>query len=164
MRTKIVAGAEIDTLTREEFHDEMRAFGQEFVAGYLRPPEWREIPGGVDLDSSGNAAAFELYTVETGYEFVLTRLEIQPDGYTQESPYNPSTQGGLDIYRDGRWRDGVPFGGTTGFTLPVVYSQTVGRAIRALDGAQLTLKVTGGPASTGLNVLTCGFLTPLPPT
>lgn len=164
MRTQIKAGEYIDTLTREELHGELEAFGSEFVAGYLRPPEWREIPAGVDLDGSGNAAAFELYTVEVGYEFVLTRLEIFPDGYSQEAPFNPGTQGGLDIYRDGRWRDGVPFGGTTGFTLPIVYTQSVGRAIHAQGGQELTLKVTGGPASTGLNCLTCGFLKPLPPT
>ena len=93
--------------------------------------------------------------------FVVTRIEFQPDGYTMAAPY--STAGSIDIYVDGQWRDGVQFGGTSGYVLPVVYVESETRAIVLQDGAQLEIVVAGGPASVGLNVAACGFLAPLPP-
>ncbi len=150
--------AELDLLTQ----DELRGVLEEIVSGYLRPPQRIRNPAGVDLDGSGNGTVLA-YQVEAGMRFTLTRLEVTADGYTAYAPYNPTPAGGIDIYVDGQWRDGVPFGGTTGYVLPVVYTQSESRAISLADGALLTVVVHAGPASTGLLVNACGILEPLAP-
>lgn len=148
----------LDLLTQEE----LRTVLKEVAAGYLRPPEPIRNPAGVNLDASGNGTV-QAYVVEPGMRFTLTRLEVSADGYSARAPFNPTPQGGLDIYVDGQWRDGVPFGASTGYILPLVYTESKGRAIVAMDGSIFTIVVGGGPASTGLLVNVCGILEPLQP-
>lgn len=160
MKTEIRAGAQLDLLTQEE----MRSLLEEVASGYLRPPQRIRVPGGLVLDGSGNAAVTPVYVVEAGMKFVLTRIEFIPDGYTMRAPATVSS-GGIDIYVDGQWRDGVPFGSGSGQvgSLPCVYTQSESRAVEAEDGAQFEVAVAGGPASKGLGIAVVGFLSPLPP-
>jgi hypothetical protein len=154
----IKPNAELDLLTQ----DELRTVVTETISGYLRPPSRMRVPAGVSLDGSGDGTV-DAYRVEAGMRFVLTRLEVTADGYTAAVPFNPVTQGGIDIYVDGQWRDGFPIGGGTGYVLPAVYVEGHRTAIEAADGSLFTLVVGGGPASTGLTVNVCGFLSPIEP-
>ena len=160
MKQQLKPNAELDLLTEAE----LRSVVEEVASGYLRPPQRIRVPGGLALDGSGNAAVTPVYVVEAGMKFVLTRIEFIPDGYTMRAPATV-TSGGIDLYVDGQWRDGVPFGSGSGQvgSLPCVYTQSESRAVEAEDGAQLEVAVAGGPASRGLAIAVVGFLFPLPP-
>lgn len=151
--------AQLDLLTKEE----LQQVASEMLSGYLRPEQRIRNPAGVDLDGTGAGTVAEAYRVEAGMRFVLTRMEVSADGYTARSPYSPMAQGGIDIYVNGQWRDGTPFGASTGFIIPLVYTQSESRAIVAEDGDVFTVLVAGGPASTGLLVALCGILEPMIP-
>lgn len=160
MKQQLRPNAELDLLTEAE----LRSVVEEVASGYLRPPQRIRVPGGLSLDGTGAAAITPVYVVEAGMKFVLTRMEFKPDGYTMRSPFTVSS-GGIDVYVDGQWRDGVPFGSGSGQvgSLPCLYTQAESRAVEAEDGAQLEVAVAGGPASTGITVAVVGFLFPLPP-
>ncbi len=152
--------AELDLLTKEELRTEL----QEVLSGYLRPPQLIRNPSGIDLDSNGDGTV-DAYQVEAGMRLTITRIEFTADGYRFAEPYVAAT-GGIDIYVDGQWRDGVPFGTAAAvatIALPWVYTESQSRAIVCADGAHVTIVVDGGPASTGLTVNLCGILEPLQP-
>lgn len=155
----IKPNAELDILTAEE----LRTVTKEVLSGYLRPPERIRAPQGFSLNGSGNAPITGVYRVEAGMRAIVTRIEFDLDGYSMRAPYNPSVQGGVDIYVDNQWRDGFPFGSTTGYILPAVYTESRERAIVLEDGALLQIAVAGGPASTGFTVSVCGVLLPMQP-
>lgn len=159
MKQTLRPNAELDLLTKEELRDVLT----EIVSGHNRPPERIRHPGGVTLDGSGNAPLTGIYRVEAGMRAIVTRIEFFLDGYSMRSPFNPTPAGGIDIYVDAQWRDGFPFGGSTGFILPAVYTEARERAIVAEDGAHMQIQVGGGPASTGLTVALCGILVPIEP-
>ena len=158
MLQQLRPNAELDLLTQ----DELRSVVTEIVSGYLRPPQEFRHPGGLELDNTG-AGTGNLTRAEAGMVYIVTRLEIIPDGYTMRAPWNPTVQGGIDLYVDGQWRDGTPFGGSSGYILPIVYTQSESRAVRFHDGAVLSIQVKGGPTSVGINVAVCGFRSPMPP-
>ncbi len=152
--------AELDLLTKEELQQVV----SELLSGYLRPPERLRAPSGVQLSAGGATVAAPgavVYTVEPGMRLILTRVEFFLDGYTALAPY--TSAGGIDLYVDGQWRDGFPFGGTSGFILPATYTESKDRAIVLQDGSQLSVHVGGGPANGGLTVNVCGILLPLQP-
>lgn len=153
---EIKPGAELDVLTRDELHVEL----QETISGYLRPPVWIRNPAGVILDGSGDGTVAPAYVVDAGMEFTFTRAEFFVDGYTAANPFTASS-GGIDIYVDGTWRDGYPF--SAGLLLPGTYTETQSKAIHCFGGAEITVVVTGGPASKGFSVAVCGYLAPLEP-
>lgn len=159
MKQQLRPNAELDLLTKEE----LRTVTSEVLSGYLRPPERIRHPGGLDLDGSGNSTLTGIYRVEAGMQAIITRIEFALDGYSMRAPYNPTQQGGVDIYENGQWRDGFPFGGSTGFILPAVYTESRERAIAISDGSLLQIQVGGGPVSTGLTVAVCGVLLPIEP-
>ncbi len=158
MKAQLRAGAELDLLTQDELREVLSDFAESFQN---RPLRRLRVPAGVALDGSGNGDV-RPYRVETGYRLVLTRIEISLDGYTAAAPYNPSAQGGVDVYVDDHWRDGIPIGGNTGYILPTVYTQGDDTAIVADQDALLKIRITGGPVSTGAIVNVCGFLVPIP--
>jgi hypothetical protein len=157
-KTVIKAGAELDLLNA----DELRTVLSEVMAGQTRPRRHLTVPSGVALDANG-LGTVKAYRVETGYRFALTRLEVTLDGTDMASPYNPGAAGAVDVYVDGRWRDGVPIGGSTGYILPVVLTTAPGQAIVCDDDALIEVRITGGPASTGALVTTSGLLDPIDP-
>lgn len=159
MKQTLKPNAELDILTRAELHAEIVGL----ASGYLRPPEAARHPGGIELDGSGNSILTGIYRVEAGMRFFLTRVEFALDGYSARAPYNPSVQGGIDLYVDGQWRDGYPFGGSSGGVLPVTYTKARVQSVMALDGALIQAQVLGGPASTGLTIAVCGILEPIEP-
>lgn len=157
MKQPLKPGMELDLLTKDELEEVMVGL----VSGYLRPPRAIREPSGVKLDSSGTGS-FTAYTVEAGMELVLTRIEFSLDGYNARSPYQPAS-GGIDLYANEQWRDGIPF--ASGFTLPGVYTESDSRAIRLYGGQHLTVKVNAlaAVANVGFRVAVCGFLAPLEP-
>lgn len=157
-KTILKPNAELDLLSE----DELRAVLGEFVSGYLRPPDFTRDPNGVDLDGSGDGSV-TFAAIEAGHIFIVTRMEFSVDGYDSRAPFNPSSEGGIDLYVNGQWRDGYQFGGTSGGLLPATYVESESRAIRMFGGDIMTVTVGGGPASTGFSVALCGLLTPEPP-
>lgn len=162
MKQTLRPNAELDLLTQEE----LRSVVTEVISGYLRPPRSLRVPDGVDLDANGDGTV-TCYTCEAGMRFTVTRMEFSADGYNgRETPWNPATLGGVDLYVDGQWRDGIQWGNTSVATvghLPAVYTESKDRAIVMEDGAVLTAIVENGPASVGFLVATCGWLEPLQP-
>lgn len=159
MKQTLRPNAELDLLTKEE----LRAVVSEELSGYLRPPERIRAPHGFALSASGAGGPTGVYRVDAGMRAIITRIEFDLDGYSMRSPYNPSAQGGVDIYADGQWRDGFPFGASTGYILPAIYTESRERAIVIEDGALLQVQIAGGPASTGFTVNVCGILLPMQP-
>lgn len=154
-RVKIAAGEEFDVLNA----DEMRTIATELLSGYLRPPQWFEAPAAVTL-SSGGAGMSHAVRVPAGMELLLTRIEMVQANYAAGTPYSNST-GGIDLYVNDIWRDGVPF--SSGFTLPGTYTEAESRCVRPRDGSEVKVGITGGPASVAISLLVCGLLTPLTP-
>lgn len=146
---------ELDLLTKEELEETITGL----LSGYLRPPQRVREPSGVKLDGSGTGS-FTAYTVEAGYQFVLTRIEFSLDGYSARTPYAPAS-GGIDLYVGDQWRDGFPF--SSGLVLPATYTESESRAIVIYGGQHLTVKVNAlaAVANVGFRVAVCGLLAPL---
>ena len=159
MLQQLKPNAELDLLTRDELRDVLT----EIVSGHNRPPQRIRHPGGITLDGSGNGALTGIYRVEAGMRAIVTRVEFFLDGYSARAPFNPTVAGGIDLYVDGQWREGWPVGGSTGFILPAVYTESKDRAIVIEDGALLQIQAGALATSTGLTVNVCGLLFPIEP-
>lgn len=160
MQTKIAAGETLETLTQEE----LRTVLEELASGYLRDPFRDRIDAG-GTTTAGGALQTGIYKPKQGYRFRLQRLAVIVDGYTYASPYNPGTQGCLQILRGTRNAnlvvDGYAFGGSTGGTLPATYVESSSKAIDVVSGEELYLQVVGGPASKSVSIIGHGQLEPL---
>lgn len=161
-KVRIAAGEELDILNKEE----LESFFDEKVSGYLRPPNRTRIPGSVRTDNTGKGTIVA-YTVEQGFEFVVTRIEFSVNGSTGSSaasPFNPGSAGGIDILVNGQWRDGYAFGGNpSAGSLPATWVESVDRTIVCYGGDVLSYLITGGPASLAFLANTVGFLKALAP-
>lgn len=152
-----IAGKEIDVLTREELRSELRSIVEFYVSGYLRPPDQARPEGGAILSAGGVSVTphAEIYVVDPGMIFRLTRLYVTVGSSTFAAPYAGS--GGISIYRGmgnvSEEIDGLPF-----TSLPQVgtWAKSNGPYIR--DGESLRVGITGGPANGQLYVRAAGFL------
>ncbi len=143
-KVPLKAGAEVDFLTQEELRSVL-----EETAGRLYPPSpYRvRINSGGLLDGSGNGT-FDILRSELGYVDTLTRLVVNANGFDWQTPY--TTASSIEILRDGTVVDGYRIGGSSGGQIPTILTNNRAQAVYYQDGEVLQLKVTGGPASTGI--------------
>lgn len=150
----IKPGEEFDILTA----DELREIALETLSGLRRPAQIVRPIESVALDGSGNANGLTngcpIYKVPMGYEFLLHRLEVFPEGYTFGVPYTSST-GYLNIIAGQRHRDGLPF---TAPGIPRIWSAGDEDAIDARNGEVIRVDFFGGPVSTNILVRAQGTL------
>jgi hypothetical protein len=153
-----IAGKTIDTLTAEELRAELRSAMEFFASGYLRPPAYARPEGGVQLSAAGAGIIAELYTVDVGMIFRLTRLFVTCNAATFGAPL--ANAGGIDVYRSSgginESIDGTPFA-----SLPQVATWSKSYAPTFRDGEIVRVGIVGGPANGQLYVRAAGFLEPL---
>jgi hypothetical protein len=150
---------EIDVVTAEELHNELRSAFEFFAAGYLRPPQVARPEGGVIL-SAGGAGIAELYVVDPGMVFRMTRLFVTCNAATFGVPLSGLTAG-IDVYRgSGAVNDPIDGVGPIS-TIPQVatWNRVNGPIFR--DGEIVRVGVVGGPAAGQLFCRAAGILEPL---
>ena len=165
METEIRAGAVLDVLTA----DELKTVLEELASGYLRNPYRVRIEAGATTNGSGDVLIDNVAQARPGFQLLVNRLEVTPDGYTFASPFAPVSQGAVTVLRApaegsslGDVKDGYPFGASTGGSLPCVYSAGDDRAVDLVDQEVCQVQVTGGPTSTPVVVRGHGTMIPLP--
>lgn len=154
MKTTLKAGAELDVLTMNE----LRTVVEELVSGYLRPPAEARPDSGLQLAGGVTAGIFDLYVVDAGMQFRLTRLFVTVNNATFGVPVAAS--GGIDVYRgSGSINDALD--GTPFTSLPQIatWSRSNGPLFR--DGEIVRVGITGAPAGAQVFARAKGYLEPL---
>lgn len=165
MRFEIKAGEQLDVLTQ----DELRTVLGEVLSGYLRSPYRVRFVEAGTTDADGDVLIANVAQARAGFELRVLRLTILVDGYSFSDPYSPAEEGAVTLIRGGAGiqagdeQDGFGFGGSSGESLPVVYTESEARAFDLRDQETLQVQVAGGPASTGVTIFGHGLMIPLPP-
>lgn len=166
MKAQLRAGSEIDFLTAAELRETLK----ETLSGFLRPPQTERPEGAILLNASGHSviggeagpSTVSVYSLPAGYRLRLHRAVFVPDGYTFGSPFTAAA-GFLELRRNGLMQAGLGFAGTSVLApgLPAVLLAGSADGIEYLDGEDVQLYVSGGPASTSLSVRLQGTLQPI---
>lgn len=118
---------------------------------------WRQVKS-AQTDASGDLT-LELFQTNPNQKLALHRLYVAATGYTFASPFN-GAGAMLEIQVNGKSWDGVSLVASAagGASLPAVFTASRLQTVEAQDGETLTLKVTGGPASTMIEARLLGVL------
>ena len=164
MKVKLSPNAELDLLTQEELDQSLTAAIERFLSGHNRRPGTIREPVAVELDASGNTAigpkspiGVPLYKVPAGYRFALHRLSIKADGFTFAAPFT-NAAGFLELQRSGLMVDGLPL---TSPGLPLVFTTGTADSIVYDNNQTVDLLISGGPASTAVQLVLQGTLSPI---
>jgi hypothetical protein len=153
----VIAGKEIDILTKEELAEALRSSLEFFASGYLRAPSYATPEAGVTLSAAGAGIA-DLYPVPVGMLFRLTRLYVTCNTATFGAPL--ALSGGISVYRASgpinAELDGTPFA-----SIPQIASWSQSYAPTFRDGDLVRVGIAGGPANGQLFMRAGGFLEPL---
>jgi hypothetical protein len=159
------AGAELDILTADELRGEVEGI----LSGYLRQPYRVRIEQGGTTNGSGALTIDNCLQARPGFQLLVNAVVIGVAGYTYAAPYNPATQGAIELIRapgpgssQVEHLRGYPFGGSSGGSIPAVYTSGDDRAIDLLEQEVLQVQVIGGPASTVVFIKGHGTMIPLP--
>ncbi len=143
-------------LTREELAEELaRAFTPD-----------AELPVSVRPEESGEttttgAVSIDVYTVPAGYDFNLTRLLVEAEGFTPAAPFT-GAGAYIAIRRSSVLIDFAaliavePSGG--GKSLPALFTYSVTSGFRLSNKETLQVALVAGPATTVITARAEGFL------
>lgn len=154
MKFKLVAGSEIDALTEDELRQVLHEFTERFETEHAD----RARPSLQVATDANGVAQIDVYTVPLGMDFRLNFVHVSLDGYSYASMYK-SAAGRLSILRNGQELDG--FNLAAG--IPNTWAEGASSAPHFRNGETVTIRITGGPASTNLGVLIEGDLFPRRP-
>ncbi len=164
MLQELRAGAQLDILTADELRTEFEGV----LSGYLRQPYRVRIEAGGTTDDDGNVIVDECLQARPGFQCLVNAVVVLPAGYTFEIPYT-ATVGAVQLLRApapgstlGDVLRGYAFGGTSGGSLPAVYTSGDDRAVDLLDQEVLQVQILEGPPDTTIMVRGHGTMIPLP--
>ena len=158
MKTRIAAGATIETVTPDEFKTILRQVLGEASSEIRKGPQTERPIDGITLDANGNGT-LDVYLVPAGMEFALHRLYIGDDTHTPAAPYT-SAAGYAYILRNTEPLDFVNFNSAAG-GLPCLALWSDTGALRYRNNEKLSVQFVGGPASASVVVRAQGTLQPL---
>ena len=157
MKTRIVPGAEIETVTPLE--------ASQLIAELLGAGGRPQVPLRAEqagkTDAGGNATVYA-YTVPPGMGFRLTRVLVQADGFTPGAPFT-GAGAYLEIIRNDVMVDFLPLTVGSGGSLPSAWSESESDAPYYANGDAAGIRVNLGPATTGLLVRIQGELLAVAP-
>lgn len=159
MKVALKPNAELDVLTRDELREELEAIVARLHdrPAVVRPDEEGATDAGGELE-------LEFYRVPMGMAFRLTRVYVVADGFTPAVPFN-GAGGFLELLRGGVPIVGVSLvaaaaeGGRLPMTL--VDADSPESAAWFANGEVVAIRITNGPASTGVGVRAQGTLEPI---
>ena len=157
MKVALKPGAEIETLTREELRAELESLR---LALARNPATVRAEEDGAT--AATGALTLPFYQVPMGMGFKLTRCAVFADGFTPAVPFN-----GAGAFLE-LLRNDVPVafqslvaGAGGGLPFVLIDADSESSAAWAGNGEQFAIRLTAGPASTGIIVRTQGVLEPI---
>lgn len=149
---RIEPGAVLEFTTPEE----AKAIVYEALGSFLELPLVVR-PSAQGTTTSGGALTLEVYDVPVGFEFVLTRLVIEADGFTPGAPYTAAGAYVL-VRRQGGARVNFASLVSGSGQLPTLFTDSVTSGAHFRNGEKVEVVVSGGPASTGIQVTAEGIL------
>ena len=153
-KQQIVPGGTIDALTADELKQLIEALTRRDVVERVR------AQSNGKTDGTGFVVV-EVYTVDVGMEFRLSRVVVEADGFSFAGLFTNAAgsvtiQRGADAAGKGQIEDG--FNLAAG--LPNVWTGSSGASPRYLNGEKVAIVLVGGPANTNVNVRIQGDLMP----
>jgi hypothetical protein len=147
-KQKMIPGGEINALTPEEAKALLENIFNREVRERVR------AQATLKTDATG-AATINVYTVDPGMEFRLSRVVIEADGFSFAVPFT-NAAGSATIQREGQIQGG--FNLAAG--LPNTYTAGSADSPRYRNGEKVSVVLVGGPAATNVNVRIEGDLYP----
>lgn len=167
MKTKLLAGHEIDMLTKDELREVLGLVLSEQIEQF-RKSSTEHVRAELQTVTDGTgAASINVYQVPIGMKFRLARLVVASPGFSFAAKFT-NAAGAIEVRRNAEQLiDGVnlnPSAAAGDQSVGIPWVQTYSSDARPewQNGEQVTVNVIAGPATANITALVEGELYPQP--